>query len=143
MFDIFIQAKVVRANYCDQLIVNTFIERGKSKMDFKEAIDLARKIIKRFEKIEGKPWGAEGAIIELTKQAGELSKSIMVYEGYYFRGRGKLDKRYIPAKGKIGDELADILYAIIRIADHYRIDLEQAHIKARLEEDKFLKTKGV
>ena len=112
-------------------------------ISFKEAIDLGKSIIERFEKIEGKPWGVEGAMIELSKQVGELSKLIMVYEKYYFSDRDKLDEQYVATKEKIGDELADILFAIIRIAKHYDIDLINAHIDARKKEDEFLKSKGV
>jgi len=112
-------------------------------ISFKDAIKLAEGIIERFEKIEGKKWGAEGSVIELQKQVGELSKLIMVYEKYYFSDRDKLDKQYETTKEKIGDELADIFYAIIRIARHYNIDLEKAHVEARKEEDDFLKSKRV
>ena len=30
---------------------------------------------------------------------------------------------------KIADELSDVLFMIIRIADHYKIDLEKEHLK--------------
>ncbi len=113
------------------------------KLTFKESIELAHGIIERFEKIEGKKWGAEGSIIELQKQVGELSKLIMVYEKYYFSDRDKEDSQYESTIEEIGDELADILYAIIRIAKHYNIDLEKAHIDARKKEDEFLKSKRV
>lgn len=113
------------------------------KMSFEEAINLAKAIIKRFEKIEGKPWRAEGGLIELSKQVGDLSKLVMAYEGYYFQGREKVDEQYKSSKDKIGDELADILFVIVRIATHYDIDLEQSHIKARQIDDRFLKSKGL
>ncbi len=112
-------------------------------MTFNKAIELARSIVKRFEKIEGKPWKAEGSMIELSKQLGELAKLIMVQEKYYFNNRNETNNQYETNKEKIGDEMADILYALVRLADHYDIDLLQAHIKAREAEDEFLKTKGV
>jgi len=112
-------------------------------MTFKEAVNLAKEIIKRFEKIENRPWGVEGAMLELTKQVGELAKIVMSYEKYYFQNRDKLDSQYSTNKEKIADELADILYMVIRIAKHYDIDLLEAHVKARKEEDGFLKSKGV
>jgi NTP pyrophosphatase (non-canonical NTP hydrolase) len=113
------------------------------ELSFREAINLAEGIIKRFESVEGRKWGAEGALIELQKQVGELAKLIMVYERYYFQEIDKFDKKYESTKEKIGDELADIFYAIIRIAKHYGIDLEKSHIEARKDEDEFLKSKGV
>jgi NTP pyrophosphatase (non-canonical NTP hydrolase) len=112
------------------------------KLDFKEAIKLAEDIIRRFEKIEGRKWGAEGSLIELQKQVGGLAKCILVYEKYYFSDKDITDKQYESTKEKIADELADILYAIIRIAKHYNIDLEKAHIEARKAEDEFLKSQG-
>lgn len=63
-----------------------------SEMTFREAVELFLAVKRRFEKIEGRPWGAEGAIIELIKQVGELAKHIMVAEKYYFPGREQLRK---------------------------------------------------
>ena len=105
-----------------------------------QRVQLAERIIERFEKIEQRSWGAEGAMIELQKQVGELAKLIMVQEKYYFDKRNELDPKYEANKEKIADELADILYAIIRLAKHYNIDLLDAHLKAREKEDEFLKS---
>ncbi len=41
------------------------------------------------------------------------------------------DKKYIVSKDAIADELADIISAVVRIADCYDIDLEEANLKAR------------
>ena len=112
-------------------------------MTFKEAVNLAKSIIKRFEKIEGKPWKIDGSMIELSKQVGDLAKLVMSYEGFYPKDRGKEDKQYLATKEKIADELADLLFMIIRIADYYSIDLEDAHIKARQGEDKYLRSYDV
>lgn len=56
----------------------------------------------------------------------------MVEEGYYYPDRYDSDTELI------GDELADIFAAVIRIADHYEIDLVDAHVKAREAEEKSL-----
>lgn len=109
---------------------------------FEEALEKIRSNIKRFEKIEGKPWGAEGAVIELAKQVGDLSALIMNREGYYFSGRDKLSDKYDSSNEKIADELADILLAVVRIADHYGVNLEAANTKTRQSEGAFLKSKG-
>lgn len=104
------------------------------KYTFQELIDIARGVIKEFEKVEQKKWAAEGAMIELAKQSGELARCIMVYEKYYTKER----KGYEVKKENIADELADILYSLIRLADHYGIDLEEAHLEARRNELKSL-----
>jgi NTP pyrophosphatase (non-canonical NTP hydrolase) len=108
-------------------------------MTFQEAIQLYRDIYKRFEKVEGKPWGIDGATIELAKQVGDLAKLIMLKEGYYADCAKKPDN----LDEKIGDELADIFGQIIRIADYCEIDLEKAHQQARAGEDECLKAMGV
>jgi NTP pyrophosphatase (non-canonical NTP hydrolase) len=62
------------------------------------------------------------------KQVGELSKLVMVTEGYYMAGRDNLPE-YQSSKEKIGDELSDIFFMTIRLADHYGIDLEEVHLR--------------
>lgn len=106
---------------------------------FNEAVDLYRNIIERFAKIEGKTWGAEGAMIELSKQVGELAKCVMLQENYYCFNSEEPEKNHV----KIGNELADVLGQIIRIADYYNINLLDAYMAAREDEDKYLKSKGV
>ncbi len=108
-------------------------------MTFQEAIGLYREVYKRFEKVEFKQWGINGAMIELSKQVGDLSKWVMIKEQFYAMD-GKM-----PADidEHIGDELADIFGQLVRIADYYHIDLEEAHIRARAGENECLKDMGV
>lgn len=114
-----------------------------SDQTFEEAISEIRKTVSRFQKIEGKPWGVEGAVIELAKQVGQLSALVMNREGYYFSDRDKLDAKYIATDNKIADELADIMFAVVRIADHYDIDLVETNVKTRNDENDFLSSRGV
>ncbi len=104
-------------------------------------LNIAR--IKKFEKIEGRPWGIEGAIIELTKQVGDLSALIMTKEGYYFNDRDKYSDKYSTSTGAIADELADITFAVTRIAQHYGIDVMKATQKAAQEDEQWFKEKGI
>ncbi len=113
------------------------------EQSFSDAIRATQQNIARFEKIEGKPWGVEGAIIELAKQVGQLSALVMNREGYYFPEREKLDSKYVSTNEKIGDELVDIMFAVVRIASHYNVDLIDVSAKTRQTEDEFLKQKGV
>jgi NTP pyrophosphatase (non-canonical NTP hydrolase) len=80
-------------------------------------------------------------MIELVKQVGELAKYVMVTEHYYWAGREKMHG-YEASKEIIGDELADILAMVIQLAEHYDIDLIDAHIKARKTEDELLTKMG-
>lgn len=40
-------------------------------------------VVTRFNKIELQEWKAEGAMIEVSKQVGELAKQVMIKEKYY------------------------------------------------------------
>jgi hypothetical protein len=71
----------------------------------------------RFSRIEQRPWGAEGAQIELSKQVGQLSALLMAQEKYYF--------------------------ANLRLARHYGIDFTVAYEKFLIEQDEYLTEKGV
>ena len=107
-------------------------------MSFNEAVNLYRDVVRRFEKIEGRPWGVEGAVIELTKQVGQLANFVMQKEKYYFYS---VDDEKIMEN--IRDELADVFGQIIRIADYYHIDFLEAHIEARKGEARCLEENGV
>jgi len=109
-------------------------------------MEIVRSQYERFKEIEGRTWGVEGATIELVKQVGELAKYVMVTEGYYpvdICKRLMEEPRalgYSSVEEAIGDELADVFRMIIRIANHYDIDFERAHIRAKEGEDKYFKT---
>ncbi len=94
---------------------------------FQEVIEKSLEVIKEFKKVEKRNWGIEGAMMELSKQVGELSKNVMAFEGYYMAARDSLPE-YQTSKDKIADELSDILFIIIRIAQHYGIELEKEHM---------------
>lgn len=64
-------------------------------------------------------------------------------EGYYYAEREKLSDKYNATDDKIADELADIMFAVVRIAEYYNIDLVKTNEETRKDEDKFLKTKDV
>jgi len=107
-------------------------------MSFNEAIKVYRDVYKRFEKIEKRPWGVEGAVIELTHQVGALAYCIMKQENYYFYSVDGDENIK-----NIKDELADVFGRIIRIADYYKIDLLEAHMEERNKEARCLEENGV
>lgn len=108
---------------------------GKS---FAEMQEMYKGIVKRFNKIELQDWNAEGAMIELSKQVGELAKQVMIKEKYY-----ALTGDVPDVDEKLGNEMADVIAQVMRLADYYNIDLEKAFIEAREDEDKYLKSRGV
>ena len=52
-------------------------------MTFSKMQNMYKEIVQRFSKIELQEWKAEGAMIELSKQVGELAKQVMIKEKYY------------------------------------------------------------
>ena len=105
---------------------------------FKEMEEMYREVVKRFNKIELQEWRAEGAMIELSKQVGELAKQVMIKEKYY-----ALDGEVVDVDTRLGNEMADVIAQVMRLADYYNIDLEQAFVEAREEEDRYLKSRNV
>ncbi len=69
-------------------------------------------------------------MMELAKQVGDLTKHVMMAEKYYLKER-ETRPEYQTGKQDIGDELADIFFCLVRLADLYQIDLEQALVEAR------------
>ena len=100
--------------------------------------DMYKEVVQRFNKIELQEWKAEGAMIELVKQVGELAKQVMIKERYY-----ALEGEVFNVDERLGNEMADVVAQIMRLADHYKIDLEKAFIEAREDEDRYLKSRGV
>ena len=95
---------------------------------FQEVIDETSYGISLFEKVEKRKWGIEGSMIELSKQVGELSKGVMMMENYYLSARDNVPE-YTTDKSKLADELWDIFFMTVRIANYYGIDLEKEHEK--------------
>ena len=91
---------------------------------FEKLVEQTREMVGEFQKVEQRTWGIEGAMLELSKQVGDLSKHVMVQEKYYLRSRDT-QPEYATTKHEIADELFDIWFCLIRVADHYKIDFEQ------------------
>ena len=105
---------------------------------FEEMKEMYREVVKRFNKIELQEWRAEGAMIELSKQVGELAKQVMIKEKYY-----ALEGEVVDVDVRLGNEMADVIAQVMRLADYYNIDLEQAFVEAREDEDRYLKSRNV
>ncbi len=107
-------------------------------LTFLEMQEMYHGIVKRFQKIELQDWKAEGAMIELSKQVGELAKQVMIKEKYY-----ALTGMVTDVDQRLGNEMADVIAQVIRLASYYDIDLEKAFVQAREDEDRYLKSRGV
>jgi NTP pyrophosphatase (non-canonical NTP hydrolase) len=109
---------------------------------FRDLAEINRTVAAAFDDREQRPWGAEALVIELSKQVGDLARAVLTTEHYYLPDREN-DPRYGGHRDRIADELADILYCVLRLADHYSVDLEEAHLTAREAEWRYLKQEGM
>ena len=107
-------------------------------LTFSEMQEMYRETVKRFNKIELQDWKAEGAMIELSKQVGELAKQVMIKEKYY-----ALTDEVPDVDERLGNEMADVIAQVMRLADYYKIDLEKAFVEAREDENLYLVSRGV
>lgn len=94
----------------------------------KQILEITGNVTKELEKVENRNWGIEGTFIELTKQVGTLGMRIMMFEKYYAKSRLE-DPKYKTDIGMIGDELADIILMVARLARLYKINLGEAYLK--------------
>ena len=109
----------------------------RTRPSFDELVALSRRVMAGFDEREQRQWGVEPSLIELVKQVGDLARHVLTAESYYLPERAS-DPRYATTAAEIGDELADILYCLIRLADLYGIDLADAHVSARRRELDYL-----
>ena len=107
-------------------------------LTFSEMEEMYRETVKRFNKIELQDWKAEGAMIELSKQVGELAKQVMIKEKYY-----ALTDEVPDVDERLGNEMADVIAQVMRLADYYKIDLEKAFVEAGEDENHYLVSRGV
>jgi 2-polyprenyl-3-methyl-5-hydroxy-6-metoxy-1,4-benzoquinol methylase/NTP pyrophosphatase (non-canonical NTP hydrolase) len=102
-------------------------------ISFREMVELTKQAKAAFDRVEQRPWSVEANVIELMKQVGDLAKRVMVFERYYLPDRDR-HPAYQTTLDNIANELADVLYCVIRLMLYYEIDLEEAFVKARRDE---------
>jgi NTP pyrophosphatase (non-canonical NTP hydrolase) len=117
----------------EDIFKNNYIMHNPDKHTFQEIIEITKGVLKEFEKIEQRPWGIEADTIELMKQVGDVSKRIMMLEDYYLKDRDN-EPFYRTTLSDLADELSDVIASIVRISEHYGIDLEEAQLRARRNE---------
>lgn len=103
-----------------------------------ELSEINRRVAAAFDARERRPWGVEIVMVELAKQVGDLAKAVLTTERYYLEDRDS-KPGYQAGRDRVANELADILYCLMRIADHYEIDLAEAHLLARAAEWRYVR----
>lgn len=88
-------------------------------MKVSEMVEMTREVTRLFDITVPRPWGIEAMVTELVGEVGTLADSIMITEGYRrSREQNEID---------LEDDVVDIMFMLIRIADYYNIDLEKAY----------------
>src|SRR5688572_2913308 len=106
-------------------------------MEFHELIQRAMQIREQYEKLEtgryGRSWTDEEIALGFMGDVGDLAKLILAREGV----------RAIPdAEAKLAHELADCLWSVIVLSQHYGIDLEKAFMGTMDEIEAHIKMQG-
>lgn len=93
---------------------------------FADLVRINRAVASAFDGRERRPWTGLTEVAELAKQVGDLARAILSHEQWYLRERDAT-AHYSADRDRIGDELADILYCLLRLADRWSVDLAAAH----------------
>lgn len=79
-------------------------------------------------------FGKQGRALSLMSEVGELADAMLEYEGA--KEKGTRDSK---GKDEVADALADILYNIFLIANHYDVDLDIEYEKVLSDVEERLK----
>lgn len=93
---------------------------------------LVEKTVAINNRFKGK-FGKQGRALSLMSEVGELADAMLEYEGGKSKGT-----RSSKGKDHIADALADILYNIFLITNHYNVDLDKEYEKVLLDVEKRL-----
>jgi NTP pyrophosphatase (non-canonical NTP hydrolase) len=87
-------------------------------MEVSDMMAMTRETTRLFDKAVG-PWDMSVMVTELVGEVGTLADSIMIKE------------KHRPARNgeeiDLEDDIVDVMFMLIRIADHYNIDVESAY----------------
>lgn len=100
--------------------------------------DLVKRTVEINDRFKGH-FGKQGRALSLMSEVGELADAMLEYEGGKEKGT-----REAKGKDEVADALADILYNLFLIANHYGVDLDKEYervlkeVELRLEEGDFV-----
>lgn len=89
-----------------------------NKLSLNEHRDRTERVTSRIP--QNKPWTIHNRMVELMEEVGELSNAIQTDEGF------KSKKR---KKSELVDSVCDVLFEVLNIAAHYKVDLDTQYPK--------------
>ncbi len=91
-------------------------------METKNSLKEIQKIVNNWILEHGGYWPPLSMICAIVEEIGEVAREVNSLEGYKPKKSGIRDSN-------LGEELADLLFSIICIANHYKIDLSKEFIE--------------
>ncbi len=88
------------------------------KLSLNEHRDRTEKVTNRIP--QNLPWTIHNRMVELMEEVGELANAIQTDEGYKSKKRKKSD---------LVDSICDVLFEVLNIAAHYKVDLDKEYPK--------------
>jgi NTP pyrophosphatase (non-canonical NTP hydrolase) len=88
-------------------------------MELKKLINKTLEVRDRF----GNKLGRKNRFIDLVEEVGELANAMLLYD------KVKPDRHKKGTKDEIADSLVDVIYNVILLADHYKINLDKEYLK--------------
>ncbi|KKK76665.1 hypothetical protein LCGC14_2861340 [marine sediment metagenome] len=85
-------------------------------MEIKNSLKEIQKIVNNWILEHGGYWPPLSMICAIVEELGEIAREVNSLEGYKPKKSGVIDLN-------LGKELADLLFSLICIANHYKIDL--------------------
>jgi NTP pyrophosphatase (non-canonical NTP hydrolase) len=89
-------------------------------MQISDMVERTREVTALFDEVVPRTWGIEAMMVELVGEVGTLADEIMLQEGY--RRTRSADRL------RLEDEVVDVLFMLVRVADYYGIDLDEAYV---------------
>ena len=97
-------------------------------MNYSELLEIAVRVRKKYDELNardgGGAWNGDKLMAGFVGDVGDLSKIVMAKSGY--RTMDNIDE-------KLRHELADCLWSILVLANHYDINLEDQFVKSMNE----------
>jgi hypothetical protein len=79
-----------------------------------ELLKISRPVMELFTTVEPRPWTRQAILLELLGEVGSLAHLVQHWEGF---------KRGRPGPARLEDECSDVLFLLLRLAEHDRIPL--------------------
>lgn len=95
-----------------------------NKLTLNEAVEETKKVTSQMP--DNNTWSIHTRFVELVEEVGELANAIQTHEGFKSKKRKKSD---------LTNSVCDVLFELLSIAAHYKIDLDKEYPEVLKEID--------